>query len=61
MDVFDYINRKLRDTFAYFKSRTKAKYEGDRFEEWVVSNSNIQKNPKKPRWEILLETYRVER
>lgn len=46
MDVFDYINRKLRDTFAYFKSRTKAKYEGDRFEEWVVSNSNIQKNPK---------------
>lgn len=48
MDVFDYINRKLRDTFAYFKSRTKAKYEGDRFEEWVVSNSNIQKNPKKP-------------
>lgn len=33
MDVFDYINRKLRDTFAYFKSRTKAKYEGDRFEE----------------------------
>lgn len=47
MDVFDYINRKLRDTFAYFKSRTKKKYEGDRFEEWVVANSNIQKNPQK--------------
>lgn len=46
MDVFDYINMKLRDTFAYFKSRTKKKYEGDRFEEWVISNSNIQKNPK---------------
>ena len=46
MDVFDYISKKLRDTFVYFKNRTKQKYEGDRFEEWVVSNSNIQKNPK---------------
>lgn len=57
MDVFDYINKKLRDTFAYFKSRTKQKYEGDRFEEWVVSNSNIQKNPKgtdgKSYWRLL--------
>lgn len=46
MDVFDYLAKKLRDTFVYFKHRTKAKYEGDRFESWVVANSNIQKNPK---------------
>lgn len=57
MDLFDYIGTKLRDTFSYFKSRTKNKYEGDRFEEWVVSNSNIQKDPRKsdgnPFWRLL--------
>lgn len=46
MDIFDYVGNTLRDTFAYFKSRTKHKYEGDRFEEWVVTHSNIQKCPK---------------
>lgn len=45
IDIFDYIGKKLRDTFSYFKSRTKYKYEGDRFEEWVVTHSNIQKQP----------------
>ena len=31
------------DTFQYFKERKKSKYLGDRFEEWVVKNSNISK------------------
>lgn len=46
MDFFDFIGNTLRNTFSYFKSRTKKKYEGDRFEEWVVTNSNIKKNIK---------------
>ena len=32
------------DTFQYFKERKKSKYLGDRFEEWVVKNSNISKD-----------------
>lgn len=45
MDLIDYIASTLINTFSYFKSRTKQKYEGDRFEEWVVMHSNIQKRP----------------
>ena len=36
--VFQY---RFMDTFQYFKERKKSKYLGDRFEEWVVKNSNI--------------------
>lgn len=38
--VFQY---RFMDTFQYFKERKKSKYLGDRFEEWVVKNSNISK------------------
>ena len=38
--VFQY---RFMDTFQYFKERKKSKYLGDRFEEWVVNNSNISK------------------
>ncbi len=39
--VFQY---RFMDTFQYFKERKKSKYLGDRFEEWVVKNSNISKD-----------------
>lgn len=39
--VFQY---RFMDTFQYFKKRTKNKYLGDRFEEWVVKSSNISKD-----------------
>ena len=40
VNVFQY---RFMDTFQYFKERNKNKYLGDRFEEWVVKNSNISK------------------
>lgn len=39
--VFQY---RFMDTFQYFKERKKSEYLGDRFEEWVVKNSNISKD-----------------
>ena len=41
VNVFQY---RFMDTFQYFKERNKNKYLGDRFEEWVVKNSNISKD-----------------
>lgn len=45
----------LVDTIKYMKSRTKNKYYGDLFEEWVVKNSNIRKNNDKENsfWELV--------
>ena len=54
--VFQY---RFMDTFQYFKERKKSKYLGDRFEEWVVKNSNISKEgypdlcDKKTFWRLL--------
>ncbi len=45
MDVFGYVGSVLRSTSKYLNGRRREKYEGDRFEEWVVSNSNIRKRP----------------
>ena len=57
MDIFEQIAYRLKDTFKYFKNRTKEEFEGQRFEEWVVSHSNIQKisNIKEERayWRLL--------
>lgn len=57
MDIFEQIAYRLKDTFKYFKNRTKKEFEGQRFEEWVVSHSNIQKisNIKEERayWRLL--------
>ena len=39
--VFQY---RFMDTFQYFKERKNSIYLGDRFEEWVVKNSNISKD-----------------
>ena len=41
VNAFQY---RFMDTFQYFKERNKNKYLGDRFEEWVVKNSNISKD-----------------
>lgn len=46
-DVFDYITKKLRDIFSYFKSRTKNKYEGDRFEEGLFRTLTFRRIQKK--------------
>lgn len=62
--VFQY---RFMDTFQYFKERKKSKYLGDRFEEWVVKNSNISKEgypdlcDKKIFWRIgeVINTLRV--
>lgn len=45
----------LVDTIKYMKNRTKNKFYGDRFEEWVVRNSNIRKNNDKEHgfWELV--------
>lgn len=44
MEILDRIIGELKDAIKYFKQRTKNKYYGDRFEEWVVKNSNISKD-----------------
>lgn len=44
MEILDRIVGELKDAFKYCKTRTKNKYYGDRFEEWVVKSSNISKN-----------------
>ena len=43
MEILDRIIGEIKDAFKYCKTRSKNKYYGDRFEEWVVRNSNIQK------------------
>lgn len=59
MEMLDRIVGELKDAFKYCKTRTKNKYYGDRFEEWVVKNSNISKdgsaysNGGKPFWKLL--------
>ena len=45
VNAFQY---RFMDTFQYFKERNKNKYLGDRFEEWVVKNSNISKDGYRP-------------
>ncbi len=49
---------ELNDLVKYFKQRSKNKYYGDCFEEWVVKHSNIKKkkdesNGKNYFWELL--------
>lgn len=56
MEILDRIIGEIKDAFKYCKARNKNKYYGDRFEEWVVRNSNIQKvHPGKgnPFWKLL--------
>lgn len=59
MNPIDRIVGEIRDAFKYFKARSKNKYYGDRFEEWVVKNSNISRdgspvsNSGKPFWRLL--------
>lgn len=44
MEILNRIIGELKDAVKYFKQRSKNKYYGDRFEEWVVKNSNISKD-----------------
>lgn len=44
MEILNRIIGELKEAFQYFKERTKHKYYGDRFEEWVVMHSNISKD-----------------
>lgn len=44
MEILNQIIETIKSTFSLFKERDKKKYDGDRFEEWVVKNSNISKN-----------------
>ncbi|MCD8182719.1 MAG: hypothetical protein LUE99_06110 [Bacteroides sp.] len=44
MKILDRFVNDFIAVFQYFKERNKSKYCGDRFEEWVVKNSNIIKN-----------------
>ena len=56
MEILDRIIGEIKDAFKYCKTRSKNKYYGDRFEEWVVRNSNIQKihpGKGKPFWKLL--------
>ena len=58
MSYLSYIVCKFRDTFMYFKGMTHNKYLGDRFEEWVVTHSNITRFPfnsthEKAYWRLL--------
>lgn len=56
MEILDRIIGEIKDAFKYCKTRSKHKYYGDRFEEWVVRNSNIQKihpGKGKPFWKLL--------
>ncbi len=58
MSYLSYIACKFRDTFMYFKGMTRSKYLGDRFEEWVVTHSNITRFPfnkthEKAYWRLL--------
>lgn len=61
--VFQY---RFMDTFQYFKERKKSKYLGDRFEEWVVKNSNISiirksKFPQNPKRSVRFSGKRTKR
>lgn len=58
MSILERIIGELKEAFQYFQSRSKNKYYGDRFEEWVVKNSNISKNLSNPNdgksfWKLL--------
>ncbi len=46
---------EFNDLVKYFKQRSKTKYYGDRFEEWVVQNSNIKplRNSENEFWKLL--------
>lgn len=44
MEILNRIIGELKEALQYFKERTKHKYYGDRFEEWVVMHSNISKD-----------------
>lgn len=60
MEILNRIIGEFKEAFQYFKERNKNKYYGNRFEEWVVKNSNISrkgsvhaKNFEKPFWKFL--------
>ncbi len=44
MEILNRILGEIKITFLHFKERSKNKYYGDRFEEWVVKSSNISKD-----------------
>ena len=44
MEILERIVVEIREAFRYCKTRNKNKFCGDRFEEWVVENSNISKD-----------------
>ena len=44
MEILNRLIGELKEALQYFKQRTKYKYYGDRFEEWVVMHSNISKD-----------------
>lgn len=44
MEILNRLIGELKEALQYFKQRTKHKYYGDRFEEWVVMHSNISKD-----------------
>lgn len=57
MEILNQIIATIQTAFQFFKERDKKKYEGDRFEEWVVKNSNISKDGSNPNdklfWKLL--------
>lgn len=44
MEIIERIIVEIKEAFRYCKTRNRNKFCGDRFEEWVVRNSNISKN-----------------
>ncbi len=55
IELIDRFVGEFNDLVKYFKQRSKTKYYGDRFEEWVVLHSNIQPIYSKSKgfWELL--------